>query len=261
MVEVIAKIAEIAAKGAEKLAEAAGEVKAKVVNLDRPLNVSIEESFDGLKTKELYLKDIDKPLNSDIPFRYEGTSMPRSPESNDGFRALTEKEKQELRENTSWPDKAEGIQGCQINKDGVLKYPCRNGELAGTANPITGVEYEKRIVEINGYKVEVVVPKFDSVFDAKLSDKLWEAKDREQFKECNKQLYDAIQKDPELAKKFTSEQIEQIKDGIDCGGAPDGYTWHHDAETGKMQLVDTDMHSDSRHTGGKSLWGGGNGNR
>ena len=174
-----------------------------------------------------------------------------------GFRPLTEEEKQELRENTNWPDKAEGIEGCKINDEGVIKYPCRNEELAGKENPITGVKYEKRIVEIDGYKVEVVMPVFDSKFEVQLPDELCLSKDKEQFKECNKQLYEAIQKDPELAKKFTPEQIEQIKDGMKNGGAPDGCTWHHDAEKGKMQLVDSDMHGDSRHTGGRTLWGGG----
>ena len=102
------------------------------------------------------------------------------------------------------------------------------------------------------------MPAFESEFEAQLPDELCLSKDKEQFKECNKQLYEAIQKDPELAKKFTPEQIEQIEDGMKNGGAPDGYTWHHDAEKGKMQLIDSDMHGDSRHTGGRTLWGGGN---
>ena len=58
-------------------------------------------------------------------------------------------------------------------------------------------------------------------------------------------------------RNFSEEQIEQINEGITKGGAPDGYTWHHDAETGKMQLVDSDLHGDSRHTGGRAIWGGG----
>lgn len=41
------------------------------------------------------------------------------------------------------------------------------------------------------------------------------------------------------------------------GDTPDGYTWHHDAEAGKMQLVDTETHQKTGHTGGRSIWGGG----
>lgn len=212
----------------------------------------ITESFDSL------MGDDDLPEDPSCCERSEIEASESEYEYDEfGFRPLTEEEKEELRKNTNWPDRAEGIEGCMINDEGVIKYPCRNEELAGKEHPVTGVKYEKRIVEIDGYKVEVVMPEFDSEFDAQLPEELCLAKDKEQFKESNKQLYEAIQKDPELAKKFTPEQIEQIKDGIKTGSAPDGYTWHHDAERGKMQLVDSDTHGDSRHTGGKTLWGGG----
>ena len=45
------------------------------------------------------------------------------------------------------------------------------------------------------------------------------------------------------------------------GETPDGYTWHHDAEVGKMQLVESDIHMKTGHTGGRTVWGGGNENR
>ena len=60
-----------------------------------------------------------------------------------------------------------------------------------------------------------------------------------------------------MREKFTEDQIEDIMDGK----TPEGYTWHHDADTGKMQLVETKMHDRTQggaaHTGGKSIWGGG----
>lgn len=202
----------------------------------------------------------DDYLPADLSF-YDESDIEKPDYDEFGFRPLNEEEKQELHEKMNWSDKTEGIEGCRINIDKVIKYPCRNESLAGSTNPLTGIEYEKKIVEINGYKIEVVMPKFEPDFEAQLPNELCISKDRDQFKECNKQLYDAIQKDSALAKKFSAEQIEQIKDGIICGGAPDGYTWHHDAEKGKMQLVDSDIHADSRHTGGKTLWGGGNENR
>ena len=86
---------------------------------------------------------------------------------------------------------------------------------------------------------------------------LEKASDKEQFAECNKQLKEAIAKDPELKEKFTPEQLEQIENG----DTPDGYTWHHDAEKGKMQLVDSETHAKTGHTGGKAIWGGGQENR
>lgn len=250
LVEAMAKISEFTLKGIEKISGASTEVRNRIADLDSPLNMKFSENVEEEDKPQKRLENLDIPLNK-TDFEYDEA----------GYRPLTQDEKQELKENMKWSDKSEGLDGCKINEEGVIKYPCRNEGLAGTTNPISGIEYEKRIVEINGYQVEVVMPKFESVFDAELPEGLNEAKDREQFKECNKQLYEKIQEDPELRKQFTSEQIEQIKDGMTNGGAPDGYTWHHDAEVGKMQLVDSDIHADSRHTGGKTLWGGGNSNR
>ena len=55
---------------------------------------------------------------------------------------------------------------------------------------------------------------------------------------------------------FTEEQLEEIEDG----DTSSGYVWHHNDETGKMQLVNIEDHDRSQggaaHTGGKALWGG-----
>lgn len=150
-------------------------------------------------------------------------------------------------------EKAEADQ----NENSPEKLRCRNEELEGQDHPETGVPFEKRTVEIDGEEYEVVAPKFDSMFDARLPDDKLQSSDREQFNECNKQLKDAIENGPDLHSKFTEEQIEQIKNG----DTPDGYTWHHDTEKGKMQLVDTETHQKTGHTGGRSIWGGGSENR
>ena len=252
MVDIISKISDVASKTMEKLSAASSSIKEKVNELDKPLTEDIDESYDENATNVGNIDELDKPLSSEV-----------SEYDEDGFRALTEDEKQFLRDNTSWPDKAEGIQGCKINEHGVIKYPCRRDDLVGKPHPETGIVYEKRIIDVNGIKVEVVQPKFDSVFDAQLPEDMINGTDPQQFKECNQQLLDRIKSDPEFTKQFTDEQIEQIEKGTTNGniGAPDGYVWHHDAETGKMQLVDSDIHGDTRHTGGKVFWGGGNENR
>lgn len=134
----------------------------------------------------------------------------------------------------------------------------RNESLDGDRHPITGVLFERKTVEdADGNEVTGVFPEFDSEFDAQLPNELLQASDREQFDECNKQLKEAVENDPELSSKFTSEQLEQIMNGE----TPDGYTWHHNEEKGKMQLVDADTHAQTGHTGGKTIWGGGNENR
>jgi hypothetical protein len=133
-----------------------------------------------------------------------------------------------------------------------------NDKLEGKKHPETGVPFEKKTVkDADGNDFEGVFPQFDSQFDAQLSPEQYGDSDKKQFAECNKQLKEAIEKDPELAKKFTPEQLEQIKNGE----TPDGYTWHHNEESGKMQLVDSETHAKTAHTGGRVIWGGGQENR
>ncbi len=138
----------------------------------------------------------------------------------------------------------------------------RNESLENDRHPITGVLFERRVIDLpNSEKIEGVFPKFESAFDAKIPEDLYLQPDKVQFKECNRQLLQEIERNPELKAKFSEEQLEQISDGVNDGTAPDGYVWHHDAEAGKLQLVDFETHSHTGHTGGRSIWGGGTDNR
>lgn len=138
----------------------------------------------------------------------------------------------------------------------------KNQGLENDVHPITGVPFERRTVRLpDGEWVSGVFPRFKSVFDAKISQDKYQETDKKQFKECNKQILEAIAKDPQLKKKFSKEQIEQIEEGVKDGSAPEGYVWHHDAEAGTIQLVDAEVHSKVGHTGGRCLWGGGSYNR
>ena len=130
----------------------------------------------------------------------------------------------------------------------------RNQNLEGDRHPDTGVLYERKTFILNGNLVEGVFPIFESKFDTGLPRNIWKASDVDQFKYCTKKLADLIESDPSFAKQFTPRQIEQIN-----AGSPNisGLTWHHNEIPGKMQLVNTDVHARSGHTGGKSLWGGG----
>ena len=138
----------------------------------------------------------------------------------------------------------------------------RNEILENDRHPISGVWFEKRVIELpDGEFIEGVFPRFDSLFDAKIPERLYLLPDRVQFRECNKQLLNEIERNPGLKEMFSEEQLEQIRDGVYDGTAPDGFVWHHDAEAGKLQLVDFETHSHTGHTGGRSLWGGGSDNR
>jgi hypothetical protein len=145
-----------------------------------------------------------------------------------------------------------------MKNDLASNLTTRNEGLKDQKHPETGVPFkEKTVTDAEGNEVTGVFPEFDSEFDAQLPEELEQASDKEQFDECNKQLKEAVENDPELAKKFTPEQLEQIKNG----DTPDGYTWHHNEEKGKMQLVDSETHAKTGHTGGKVIWGGGSENR
>ena len=129
-----------------------------------------------------------------------------------------------------------------------------NDSLVGQNHPDTGVPYkEKVIVTDTGEKVKGVFAEFKSLIDIQLRKELHQAPDRIQFAECNKQLQEKVAADPKFRSQFTKDQLADIKDGY----TPDGYTWHHNEELGKMQLVDSDIHSQTRHTGGRNIWGGG----
>lgn len=133
-----------------------------------------------------------------------------------------------------------------------------NEDLAGQNYPGTNVEYRKHAFQLNGEKAEGVFPKFESKFDTYMPKSLWNASDTEQFKYCTENLKQRIERDPEFAKNFTPRQLEQIK-----AEAPriSGLTWHHNEVPGRMQLVNAEIHDKCRHTGGRSVWGGGSGCR
>lgn len=130
----------------------------------------------------------------------------------------------------------------------------RNRSLEGDEHPITGVPFERKQVEtINGEKVEGVFPVFDSTFDVQLPEDLYQVSDKEQFEHCNQKLKEAYDSGKLDDLPFNERQREQIANG----DKPQGYTWHHNEELGKMELIDTETHDKTGHTGGKVIWGGG----
>lgn len=148
----------------------------------------------------------------------------------------------------------------EVNEDTEpRRINTRNEGLAGTTHPVTGVPFEERVVETDaGEKVVGVFPKFESVFDAQLPENLYHETDAKQFEEAQRQLKEKYDSDPAFREQFSERARYDIENG---NIPPYGYTWHHNEETGKMQLVDYDAHQKTGHTGGKTVWGGGNDNR
>jgi hypothetical protein len=210
--------------------------------------LQIEKLPEGVwGRKREALKDADKPL-------FESNGERHSPEWEEKMdRLLASLEKdfgKVTQENSDMGENAHHFtrNGKEIQKD-------KNDNLKGKEHPVTGVPYIRDTVECpNGDIVEGVFPEFSPVFETKLDknengDYVGDRTKHEQ--NCNEKLKEAIEKDPELKKKFTPEQLEQIRNGE----TPDGYTWHHHQQPGKMQLVDSETHGKSAHTGGYAIWG------
>lgn len=168
-------------------------------------------------------------------------------------RDLTEDEKNNLKETLEWTDKQ--ISKCTIDKDGVIHYRTDREDMEGKTGE-NSIRYERKTVDIHGVKVQGVFPVFESACNVQLPEDLEKASNARQFKECNEQLKEKAANDPELRDTFTAEQLEEIENW----DTPSGYVWHHNEETGKMQLVKVEDHDRTQggaaHTGGKALWGG-----
>lgn len=115
------------------------------------------------------------------------------------------------------------------------------------------VEYKEDTVDIDGIQVTGSFPEFESAKDVSLPGDLRFESVSKQESFCNSELQRDVQENPDQYKDvFTPEQLAQIEKGE----KPAGFTWHHNQEVGKMQLVDAQTHDENRHLGGFALWGG-----
>ena len=213
--------------------------------------VSFKDCPLGRKSLEVP-KEVDL-LNLDKPISLEPLALEKYKDVTDNeFRDLTDEEKADIKKALGWVDAQ--IAKCKINEEGIIQYRTDNCDFEGKEGP-REVRYERKRVIIHGVVIEGVFPVFNSLFDVQLPRELERASNAKQFGECNRQLKAAVEKDPDLRDKFTAEQLEEIADGE----TPTGYTWHHNEEEGKIQLVKTEEHDKTQggaaHTGGKALWG------
>ncbi len=160
---------------------------------------------------------------------------------------------EELREKTFADRPIEGTR--QDEAFSANQIETINNRLEGSRHPVTDVPFERKVINDGaGNCIEGVFPDFNSPTpDVMLPHDLLKETDAKQFDFCNEKLAQQIESNPELKDKFTKEQLEQISNG----DTPDGYSWHHHEEPGKMKLVDLDIHAKTGHTGGKAIWGGG----
>ena len=102
-------------------------------------------------------------------------------------------------------------------------------------------------------------PEFETKFETLLDKSHIGSVDRlAHYRAANRKLHQAIKEDPELARtlKMSPKNVEKLLSSKD---PPNGHSWHHHQDVGRMQLVEDGAHQLSiPHTGGMAIWGGGN---
>ncbi len=119
----------------------------------------------------------------------------------------------------------------------------------------SGVPFVEQEVTIKGESRIMKFPDFSEhcPYETQLPEDLYQQSDYQQGKFCNEQLREGLKNGTVDPEQFTERQREQI----DNGDKPEGYTWHHHQDEGRMQLVDSNVHDRVFHIGGRAIWGGG----
>lgn len=98
-------------------------------------------------------------------------------------------------------------------------------------------------------------PIFKTDFTVKIDKMFYLSSDDVQFMIGNDLLSEAIQTNDELrnALNLSNTDLTFLEKGL----TPKGFTWNHNQNSGILELVNSRIHSNTGHTGGRSLWGGG----
>lgn len=143
--------------------------------------------------------------------------------------------------------------GETFDPDKPIPVKTRNMSLEGqTAD--TGVPFIRRSADLSDdLAVEGVFPEFDSLHHVELGSKANGMSLYEQFNACREDLQQSISDNHELRENVTFGEMERLAEPQ--GFTPEHYTWQHNPETGSFDLVKTDIHSSTGHTGGNAFWG------
>ncbi|MBX3457830.1 MAG: HNH endonuclease [Candidatus Paracaedibacteraceae bacterium] len=114
--------------------------------------------------------------------------------------------------------------------------------MAGMRNAKSGVTYDAR-----GNPDFTEFMKYETMLSPR---EFYGLKSRDHMRFATQQLRSDIQAGRVDASKFNSHQMAQINAGK---AKINGFTWHHDQQARRMQLVREDKHSDTSHTGSASL--------
>lgn len=210
------------------------------------LQPELSKMLESIDANSIDLDELDRPILE---------VKDAEPECKEGeTRPLTQEEKDHYKEKLGCSGHV--LESATIDENEKIRLKTINESKEGQIGE-DGVKYVLKTIEVNGIEVEGVFPQFESAIDVQLPEALIQAKDSVQADYANEALKEKVDNDPDLARQFSDEQLEQITNG----DTPDGYTWHHSEEQGEMQLISTEDHQNNRHTGGKAIWGGGKENR
>lgn len=149
-----------------------------------------------------------------------------------------------------------------IVKDGKV-YPAEGTRceqktipLIEEAGNIVRREYEEKTFIVS--KDENGFPEF-TIFETYLDDgHINSGNDKAHFQAANACLGTLLKENPNLADQMglTDSQVTFLAKTNPSKLSPPGLTWHHHQQTGKMQLVDKELHRRFGHIGGMEMWGG-----
>ena len=116
-------------------------------------------------------------------------------------------------------------------------------------NPETQETLVQRVVfDQRGFPIFDPYIKFETRISGNLANMLPDA----HMRAATRQLRADIETGKIDSSKFTKVELDHIYAGKARIGE---YTWHHHQETGRMQLIPTDIHEWIKHIGGNNLWG------
>lgn len=130
-----------------------------------------------------------------------------------------------------------------------------NAGYEGDVHPVSGVPFDRAEIHYNDQIISEVFPVFPETFTAQISEAHYLNNDQMHFQEANAQFAAAIQSNFALASELGLSDMDL--GNLQQGVTPQGYTWHHHEQPGQLQLVDSELHGQTAHTGGRFIWGGG----
>jgi hypothetical protein len=184
------------------------------------------------------------PLSSMAKFvqEYEGVNLLGSASPSTGGGSSSSTRRQTPMNNGEWSGER-GNSTWQPSDEAVL-----NDIRFYSDGRVGGIEYRSGFADFTPVQV----------YECRLNSRLYYRDNNYQFVDCTLELREHLREHPDLISYFDDEQLSAIGRGQD---RIPGYTWHHDIEAGRMQLIPTSIHSTCPHDGGQSIWGGGTSNR